>query len=113
VLLERAVALPSANDAQDTTALEVAPTLALKHEESALLLKRASAQLLLKHPALAKADIRRSSAATKTISKHNPWLAGLPCRPPTGSLPPATYVTSISRNGGKLVSTFSLQWVHK
>jgi hypothetical protein len=70
VLLEQAVALPPPNDAQDTTALEVARALALKHEESALLLKRAWAQLLLKHPAEAK------FCYNKTISKRNSWLAG-------------------------------------
>jgi anti-sigma-K factor RskA len=32
---------------------------------------------------------------------------------PPGSLPPATYIASISRNGDTLVSTFSLQWVHE
>lgn len=76
MLLEQAITLPPANDAQDTTALEVARALALKHEESALLLKRAWAQLLLKHPAEAKADIKAKFCCNKTISKRNSWLAG-------------------------------------
>ena len=31
---------------------------------------------------------------------------------PPGSLPPATYTASVTRNGNALVSTFTLTWVH-
>jgi hypothetical protein len=40
----------------------------LKHEESALLLKRASAQLLLKHPAEAKTDIETATQLAVELS---------------------------------------------
>lgn len=54
--------------AQDTTAIDVARALALKHEESALLLKRASAQLLLKHTAEATADIEAATLLASELS---------------------------------------------
>jgi CHAT domain-containing protein/Flp pilus assembly protein TadD len=54
--------------AQDTTAIEAARTLSLKHEESALLLKRASVQLLLKHPAEATADIDAAARLAVDLS---------------------------------------------
>jgi CHAT domain-containing protein len=54
--------------AQDTTAIELARALALKHEESALLLKRASAQLLLKHSTEAKQDIEAATLLAAELS---------------------------------------------
>jgi CHAT domain-containing protein len=53
---------------QDTTAIEVARTLALKHEESQLLLKRASVQLLLKHSVEAKEDIEEAMLIATGLS---------------------------------------------
>jgi CHAT domain-containing protein len=46
---------------QDTNAIDVARALSLKHEESELLLKRASAQLASKHPLDAKMDIQAAT----------------------------------------------------
>jgi tetratricopeptide (TPR) repeat protein len=54
--------------AQNTTAIEVARSLALKHEESALLLKRASAHLLLKNSSEARADIEAATQLAVEIS---------------------------------------------
>ena len=54
--------------AQDTAAIDAARALALKHEESAMLLKRASAQLLLKHFAEAKADIDTATQLAAALS---------------------------------------------
>jgi CHAT domain-containing protein len=53
---------------QNTTAIDTARALGLKHEESALLLKRASAQLLLKHPAEASADIEAATQLAINLS---------------------------------------------
>jgi tetratricopeptide (TPR) repeat protein len=54
--------------AQDTSAIEVARSLSLKHEQSTLLLKRASAELLLKHPTEAKADIETATQLAIELS---------------------------------------------
>jgi CHAT domain-containing protein len=54
--------------AQDSSAIEVARSLSLKHEESTLLLERASAQLLLKHPTEAKADIETATQLAIELS---------------------------------------------
>ena len=54
--------------AQDTSAIEVARALALKHEESTLLLRRASAQLLLKRPADAETDIETAAKFAAELS---------------------------------------------
>ena len=54
--------------AQDTSAIEVARSLSLKHEESTLLLKRASAQLLSKHTTEAKTDIETATQLAVELS---------------------------------------------
>ena len=54
--------------AQDTTAIEAARSLSLKHEESSLLLKRAEVQLLLKHPVEAGADIEAATRLAVELS---------------------------------------------
>jgi CHAT domain-containing protein len=54
--------------AEDTAAIEIARSLALKQDEADLLLKRASVQLALRHPSSAQADIKAAAALATDLA---------------------------------------------